>query len=311
MERGAVLASDPELLDGSWRFPQAESRQTQLKFHQQTSKRLNHLWVSSPLTSIKQTRLEIRSNCSFFEKFPPEAETTDPHKGCFQISQTKALHFMVKLSTKEHKEAKYQTTWNQRSVLDHDTSPTFHKAGPRIYLNLTQNFHDLNDQQTQAATHTVSRLYIHHSQMECKILPNTPFTELSPPARPPITQAGCSHLWWFQPLPLGHHQSVSVFLCEESSLIPSTPSPKPPDRTLTPGHTLAPGIRLSASARVLPGTPGYFCSISHPRHRLPICQMHLPKFTSIMWLPCSKIFSAFPIPPNQNCLVFKVLDNCA
>lgn len=101
---------------------------------------------------------------------------------------------MVKLSTKEHKEAKYQTTWNQRSVLDHDTSPTFHKAGPRIYLNLTQNFHDLNDQQTQAATHTVSRLYIHHSQMECKILPNTPFTELSPPARPPITQAGCSHL---------------------------------------------------------------------------------------------------------------------
>ena len=141
--------------------------------------------------------------------------------------------------------------------------------------------------------------------MECRILPYIPFTELSPPTRPPITGVGWGHLWWFQPLPLGHHQSVSVFLCEESLLILSSPSPKPPDHTLTPGYTLAPGIWLSVSAWVLSGTPGYFCSISHPRHRLPICQMHLPKFTLIMWLPCSKIFSDIPHHAKSKLLGFQ------
>jgi len=51
--------------------------------------------------------------------------------------------------------------------------------------------------------------------------------------------------------------------------------------------------------------PGYFCSISHPRHRLPICQMHLPKFTLIMWLPCSKIFSDIPHHTKSKLLGFQ------
>ena len=49
-----------------------------------------------------------------------------------------ALHFVVELSQKGHKEAKYQMTWNQRSLSDrHDSSLTFHQVGPRIYLNET------------------------------------------------------------------------------------------------------------------------------------------------------------------------------
>lgn len=124
---------------------------------------------------------------------------------------------MVKLSTKEHKEAKYQTTWNQRWVLDPRHITHIPQSWSQNLLKFNTKFPDLNDQQTQAASHTASRLYIHHSQVV--YLPSHPCQKLSP--QPDLPSLGWDGVvFGSSASSLGHHQGVSVSLCERS-LVPS------------------------------------------------------------------------------------------
>lgn len=190
-----------------------------------------------------------------------------------------ALHFVVELSQKGHKEAKYQMTWNQRSLSDRHWHST--KSVPEFtWMKHKQNFQYLDDQQRrQCHVQSLSSIPI---ILEWYIKYFYMYSLHNSVPQPDLLSLQCETTGaslTFHPLLLGRYQVLSIFpMTSPCQFLP-----------LHPWELLA-SVFLCLPERSpwpqVPSTPYPTPDILYSPAR-----WILPKFVCIMSLPCSKTFS--------------------